>query len=287
MPTRPAYEIEVVNKPRARMDDVYHRLLVAPWWVDFLLIGTVFIASNVAFAAVYEVTGGIENAHSAREHFYFSVQTMGTIGYGVMHPVTDLANTVVVVEAIFGMFFVALSTGLVFAKFSVPRGRVRFAQKLVVSPIDGVPTLMLRSGNQRDNRIVDARLRLVMVRTEKTKEGITLYRTYDLGLLRDSTPLFTRAWTVMHPLDAPSPLHGATPESLVRDEVEFVVTLTGLDETSSQNVHGRTIYLATDVVFGARHADMLSDVSPTKMRLDLLHFDRLIPTERTPGFPFP
>jgi inward rectifier potassium channel len=212
---------------------------------------------------------------------------MGTIGYGVMYPRSDAANLLVVVESIFGIILVALSTGLVFAKFSVPRGRVRFAPKLVVTPLDGVPTLMLRTGNLRANRIVEARIRVAMVRSERTREGMMLYRMYDLNLARDTTPLFTRAWTVMHALDAKSPMYGATPESLARDEIEFVVTLTGIDETSSQTVHGRMNYLAADVVFGARHADMLTDVSPSQMRLDLKYFDELVPTAHTPEFPYP
>jgi inward rectifier potassium channel len=286
-PPADPYEIEVVNQPPPTLNDAYHRLLVAPWWVDFAAIGLAFLLSNVVFAALFDMLGGVANAHTTRDYFYFSVQTMGTIGYGVMYPQTDAANVLVVVEAIFGIILVALSTGLVFAKFSVPRGRMRFAPKLTISPIDGVPTLMLRSGNLRSNRIVEARIHLALVRTEKTSEGIVLYRLYDLELVRDMTPLFTRAWTVMHTISGKSPLVGATPESLARDEIEFIVTLTGLDETSSQTVHGRTSYVAADVVWGARHKDMLTDVSSTKMQLDLKYFDDVMPTQRTAEFPYP
>jgi inward rectifier potassium channel len=281
------YDIKVINAPRASAADLYHLLLVAPWWADLLLIVGTFLVSNLGFAAAFFELGGVANAKSLSDDFFFSVQTMGTIGYGVMYPQTPAANGLVVAEAIFGLVLVALSTGLVFAKFSVPRGRMRFAGKLCVAPVDGVPCMMLRAGNQRSNRIVEARIRLSMVRTEKTGEGVVFYRMYDVPLVRDMTPLFARSWTVMHRIDEKSLLFGYTPERLQQEEVEFVVTLTGLDETSGQMVHGRFNYQSGDIVFGSRHADMLSDISATMMQLDVSQFDMLVPTVRTESFPYP
>jgi inward rectifier potassium channel len=110
---------------------------------------------------------------------------------------------------------------------------------------------------------------------------------YDVPLVRDMTPLFARSWTVMHRIDEKSLLYGYTPERMHEEEIEFVVTLTGLDETSGQTVHGRCNYQSGDVVFGARHADMLSDISPTVMQLDVSQFDVLVATQRTASFPYP
>jgi inward rectifier potassium channel len=281
------YDIEIVNAPPPRAFDLYHQLLKAPWWVDLVLIASTFVVSNLLFALAFWAVGGVANAQSFREYFFFSVQTMGTIGYGAMYPVGLWANVLVVIEAVFGLIMVAVFTGLVFAKFSVPKARVRFASRLAVSPVEGVPTLQLRCGNERANQLVEARVRLALVRTERTKEGTQMYRMYDLSLVRDTTPLFARSWNVMHRLVEGSPLHQATPESLEEWEAEIVVTLTGLDEHSSQLVHARYRYLASDVVFGARHADMLTDVSPTQMRLDLAKFDELLPTSRTDAFRYP
>ncbi len=281
------YEIEIVNAPRAGLYDVYHLLLRAPWWADLLGIAGVFLGANALFALAYSALGGVANASRPADYFFFSVQTMGTIGYGVMYPQTTAANALVVAEAVFGLILVALFTGLIFAKFSVARARVRFAEKMTLAPVDGVPTLMMRAGNLRSNTLVEARVRVALVRTEKTREGTTVYRMYDLKLARDSTPLFTRAWTVMHSVDEASPLKGATPESLERDEVEVVVTLVGTDETSAQSVHARYRYFAGQIVFGARHADVLFDVSKERMRLDLARFDLLEPTAPVDGFPWP
>ena len=280
-------EIVVVGARQTPFDDVYHHLLRAPWWVDFALIGAAFVVSNVLFACGFWLVGGVVNATRWLDCFFFSVQTMGTIGYGAMYPVTTGAHLLVVLESIFGLCLVAVATGVVFAKVSLPRARVRFAQKLALSPLNGQPTLMLRTGNQRSNQIVEARVHFAMVRTERSAEGVQLYRLYDLKLERDTSPLFARAWTVLHPVRPDSPLYGATPESLKRDEAEFVVTLMGIDETSGQTVHARTRYFARDVVFGARHADMLKDLSDDRMQLDLARFDELMPTARTDSFPWP
>src|SRR4051812_36464003 len=99
-PPADPYEVEVVNQPRGgTASDLYHLLLTAPWWVDFAVIGLAFVIANVLFAGAFELIGGVANAHNPRDYFYFSVQTMGTIGYGVMAPTSDAANLLVVVEA--------------------------------------------------------------------------------------------------------------------------------------------------------------------------------------------
>jgi inward rectifier potassium channel len=268
-------EIEIVGEGRGDWTDVYHFLLRSPWWLDFLGIGCVFVVSNLVFAALFQLTGGVQNAGSYRQLFYFSVQTMGTIGYGALYPVGDAANLLVVLESIFGLILTALCTGLVFAKFSVPRGRVRFARQVTVSRYDGKRVLMLRLGNGRSNRLLEARAKLVMVRTERTREGQLYYRMHDLPLTRSESPFFTRSWTAMHLLDEASLLHGVTPEVLVRDEVELVCSLSGIDDTSGQTMHGRRRYLPGDWAFGKRHADLLSELPGGRLRLDLSRFDVL------------
>ncbi len=209
----PQDEIEILNEGGADLSDVYHFLLRSSWPLDFAAIAAVFLASNLLFAGPFWLTGGVANARTPLQLFYFSVQTMGTIGYGAMYPVSDAANLLVVVEAVDGLILTALCTGLVFAKFSVPRGRIRFAKYVVVTNYDGKPTLMVRLGNGRRNRLLEARAKLVLVRTEKAVEGATYYRMHDLKLVRSESPFFSRSWTALHLLDEPSLLFGVTPES--------------------------------------------------------------------------
>ena len=273
----PQDEIEILNEGGADLSDVYHFLLRSSWPLDFACIAAVFLASNLLFAGLFWLTGGVANARAPLQLFYFSVQTMGTIGYGAMYPVSDGANLLVVVEAVYGLILTALCTGLVFAKFSVPRGRIRFAKNVVVATHDGKPTLMVRLGNGRRNRLLEARAKLVLVRTVKTLEGATYYRMHDLKLVRSESPFFSRSWIAQHVLDETSLLFGVTPEILRRDEIELVCTLAGLDDTSGQTMHGRHRYSPPDWVFGRRHADLLTELPDGRLQLDLAKFDDLAP----------
>jgi inward rectifier potassium channel len=275
--------------PRTPLSDFYYQLLQAPWWVDLLALAVVFLVINFLFALAYTAVGGIGGARpgSVADHFFFSVQTMGTIGYGVMHPLTAAAETLVTSEVIVGISLVAIASGLLFAKFSVPRARMQFAEHATISPFNGQPALMFRLGNERASRVIEATVRVVLLRTERTQEGVTYYRMRDLVLDRERSPALARSWTVIHRIDASSPLAGASPETLVRDEAEFLVTVVGIDELSAQGLSARHTYDAADVRWGYRHADMLSERPDGGLRLDMREFHRVVATEPTPTFPYP
>jgi inward rectifier potassium channel len=191
------------------------------------------------------------------------------------------------VESVTSLLLTALATGLVCSKFSLPMSRLIFSQKIAIFPMNGVPTLALRLGNERSNVIAEARARLGMVRTEITREGMTLYRLQDLTLVRDTTQALTRSWTVMHIIDKTSPLYGMTPESLVEHEVEFFASVVGTDDTSLQPVHARHRYQIENVVWGSRHADVLSELPDGQLQMDLSRFHDMIDTAPTPDFPYP
>jgi inward rectifier potassium channel len=281
--------IEVIGAPRTPFSDIYHQLLRAPWWLDLLGVGAVFTVINLVFALAYFGVGGVAGVTpgSLADDFFFSVQTMGTIGYGVMYPQTWVAETLVTCEVIVGVSLVALAKGILFAKFSVPRARMQFARFATICPFDDTPTLMFRVGNERASQIIEATVRVVLVRTERTAEGVVYYRMRDLALARDRSPALSRSWTVLHRIDTSSPLYGATPESLARDEVEFIVTIVGIDELSAQSQHARHTYDHSLVRWGARHADMLSERGDGGLRLDMHQFNCIVPTAPTPTFPYP
>lgn len=282
-------EIEVVGARRTPFSDLYLDLLRVPWWVDLLCLSALFLLLNLLFAFGYLAVGGITGARqgSLADHFFFSVQTMGTIGYGVMHPSTAPAEALVTCQVIVGVSLIALASGILFAKFSVPRARMQFAESATMSPFDGVPMLMFRIGNERASQIIEAQVRVVLLRTERTVEGVVYYRMRDLKLERDRSPALARSWTVMHRIEESSPLYGATPETLERDEVELMLTVVGIDETSAQNIHARHTYAHQEVRWGARHADMLSERSDGRLQLDMREFHRLVLTRPTPTFPYP
>lgn len=281
--------VTAINIQRAPFRDLYHRFLRLSWPAALGVIVALFLFLNTLFAAIYVVIGGIANARpgSFADAFFFSVQTMGTIGYGSMYPSTPAANALVVVEAVAGLLVTAVATGLVFTKFSQSNARILFSKHVTIAPWDGVPTLMFRLSNERGNQIIEAQIRVILLRTERTKEGVTFYRMIDLPLCRDRSPAFTRSWAVMHPIVPGSVLHGASPETLKAWEAELLVTVVGTDDTSLQPVHARHQYADQEILWGMRHADILSERPDGSLVLDLAKFHDVVPSERTDEFPYP
>jgi inward rectifier potassium channel len=281
--------IVVVGAASHPLRDAYHSLLRMRWPTFVLSIALLFLGANGIFACAYTLTGGIAGVHegSALDAFFFSVQTMATIGYGAMYPVTTAAHLVVVAEAVTSVMITALSTGMVFARFSQTTGMLVFTSKICISPMDGVPTIMLRIGNDRASLVYEATVRLVATRTVTTQEGVKFYRMVDLVLVRDRTPALARSWTVMHRLDEASPLRGLTPKQCDDDEIEILVSVAGTDDTSLQPVHGRRRYEARDILWGARPADVLSERADGRLQLDVRQFDVFVATKATVAFPYP
>jgi inward rectifier potassium channel len=260
--------------------DLYHWLLALKWPPFLGLITLLYLASNALFACAYLLEkGSIHNARpgSFLDAFFFSVQTMATIGYGAMYPNTPYANAIVAIEALVGLLGVAMITGLSFARFSIPTAKVIFSNVAVISLHNGIPTLMLRAANRRRNSILEAQLRLTLARNEITTEGEYMRRLHDLNLVRNQTPIFTLTWMAMHPIDQKSPLYEATPELLAEQEVELIVTLTGLDETVSQTIHSRYSYVAPEILWNMRFVDILGKTPDGKRYVDYTHFHAVIP----------
>ena len=257
-----------------RFDDLYARLVAASWKQVFALITIIYLLLNIVFASAYVLEGGIENARagSFADAFFFSVQTLSTIGYGKMAPVGIPANILVTVEVITGFTFFALVTGLMFSKFSRPTARVMFSNVAVISPYNGVPHLMMRMANERNNRIVDANIHVVLLRKEMTEEGVPMRRFHDLKMLRSRVPLLQLSWTIMHPINEHSPLYGVTEEMLRQWDAEVIVSLTGIDETTSQTIHARFSYIDEDILCDSSFVDIIERSDDGQVRVDYHRF---------------
>lgn len=288
-PPQPSYQIKVVGAERIGLRDFYHSFLGMPWGISVGVILLGFLSANLLFGIAYALCGGVVNARpgSFVDGFYFSVQTMATIGYGYMYPQSTIAHVLVVTEALLGLLLTALCAGLAFAKFSQPIGRIVFSHKAAIGPMDGVPTLMFRVGNQRGNQIVEATVHVTMIRTVHTSEGATFYRMIDLPLVRDRSPAMSRSWNILHEIRPQSPLDGYDPERMAKEEVEFLVSLVGVDDTSCQPVHARHQYEHSSVIWGARHADILSETPEGDLLMDARKFHEMLPTVATKEFPYP
>ena len=281
--------VVVVGASAHPLRDAYHSILRMPWWGVLTSIAGSFLGMNALFALAFMAIGGVYGVRpwSFRDAFFFSVQTMGTIGYGAMYPVTTAANALMVAESVAGLILTALATGVVFARFSQSSGQLVFSKNACISPMNGVPTLQFRIGNDRASMIFEAQVRVAVIRTERTTEGVDFYRLYDVELSRDRSPVLSRSWTVMHAITETSPLFGASPDSCGENEIELTVSVVGTDDTSLQPVHARHRYEVADLVWGARLADVLTERPDGRLTLDVRKFDDIVPSDPTPSFPYP
>lgn len=273
-------QIRRVNLSTRWWEDLYHQALTIRWHWFLLWSSLAYVAVNAAFAALYLLQpGSIHNARpgSFADAFFFSVQCISTIGFGGMLPATLYANVLTTAEAIASLALVALATGSVFARISRPRARVMFARNAVVTPYNGVPTLFIRLGNARSTQILAAEVGLALVRYEATAEGDTFRRFYDLRLARSRTPLFALTFTVMHHVDESSPLFGATVAAMLEEDAELLVTVTGLEEATSQTVHARHSYAAEEVLWHHRYRDIFATDASGRRLLDFGRFHETEP----------
>ena len=258
----------------------YYLLLTIPWW-GFLSFSVLsYFMVNALFAIGFIIGGDcIANATpgSFPDAFFFSVQTLTSIGYGAMYPSTTYADILVAVEALVGIISIALITSLAFTRFSRPTAKVIFSRIATISEHNGISTLMLRAGNERHNQIIEAQVRLYLMRDEVSLEGEYMRRFYLLKLIRDRTPRFTLSWTVMHPIDEASPLWQATPESLLKTRAMIVVSFSGIDETVCQTLHAPYSYSAKDILWSYRFADIIHQTPEGSQYIDYTYFHQAIP----------
>lgn len=260
--------------------DLYHALLVMSWGRLLTLFVAAYLLLNLLFGAAYwALPGAVQGARPGdfADHLFFSFQTISTVGYGGMAPGSGAGHALVVVELVVGLLLVALATGLFFAKFSRPTARVLFSRPAVIRGYQGRPTFMIRVGNLRANRIVDARLRITLILDERTPEGDELRRFHDLELVRDLAPMLALSWTIFHVIDEGSPLLGLDLEELRRRDALVVVSLSGLDETFAQTVHASWTYQVDDLHFGRAFADVYTKLPDGTRHLDLTRFHDLAP----------
>jgi len=256
-----AFELTKRGGTRYDWRDPYH-IAVSLSWPGFLLMFVVLdLALNFCFATLYLLQpGSVANARpgSLADAFFFSLETLATVGYGVMAPATLYGHIVSAVEIIVGMAFVAIMTGLTFVRFSRPRGKFLWANKAVVATHNGRPTLMIRLGNGRASMLTDARARLSVLIGERSAEGQFFRRIYDLKLTRETLQMFPLTWTLMHDIDEASPLHRFDAHSMREVDMRLIVSVDAHDRSLAAQVKDMKDYGVHDVAFGQRYADAVS-----------------------------
>jgi inward rectifier potassium channel len=266
----------------------YHLMLTISWTGFLGLVALFYVAVNVVFAALFVACGPDALAGpGARmlggrfsQAFFFSVQTFATIGYGQIGPNGFAANAIVTVEALVGLMYQALATGLLFARFARPTASIIFSRHAVIAPYAGIPSLQFRIANRRRrSEIIELEAQVLYTAFETDARGgqVRSYRL--LPLERNKVTFFPLSWTIVHPVDETSPLAGKSPEDLERDEAEILVLLTGVDETFEQTVHARTSYRADEIVWNARFRSVFLPPRPSS-RVVAVDVSRLHEIER-------
>jgi inward rectifier potassium channel len=260
--------------------DLYHYFMTVSWPQLFATFGLFFLVFDVLFGLLYHlVPGCIANLNPPgfAGAFFFSVETLATVGYGDMHPQTLYGHMVAMAEIFVGVMSLALITGIMFARFSRPRARFLFTKNLVVRPIDGRRTLVVRAANMRQNIVQDAFAQLRMFRSDVTVENFRIRRVIDLPLVRSQHPMFALGWTIMHVIDEASPLFSETADSLRACAAAFVLSLSGTDENTGQVLMARAQYTHADIRWNASFHDILEESADGILHLDYGKFHDIEP----------
>jgi inward rectifier potassium channel len=275
-----AVEFVKVNTEAWEWRDVYRWLLGLTWPRFAAFVAVVYVGLNLIFAALYSLghdsIAGISTSHWFLDCFFFSVQTLATVGYGHMYPQTLYGHAVSTIEIMTGIFLLAVMTGLIFVRFSRPIARVAFSKSIVIAPLNGQPTFMVRIGNQNQHSMVEAEFRIMYSRDEPLLEGGDFRHFYVLNLHFDRLTVFPAALTLRHTIDERSPLYGATPESLEAERALFIVSVVGIDPVIAAAVQTQQDYNWRDIRFGERFVEIYTEHGGGKLTVD---YGRLHDTE--------
>jgi inward rectifier potassium channel len=257
--------------------NLYHWMLSLSWTSFNLLVVLAYFLTNLLFAAAYTVCGpdalqgarpGMEGFDRFLAAFFFSVQTLATIGYGTLSPHGLAANIIVTLEALVGLLGFALATGLLFSRFSRPMAEIGFSNQAIIAPFRGGTAFEFRIVNRRSNQLIDVEASVVLARNE-TVDGTSIRKFHPLQLERDRVMFFPLHWVIVHPITDSSPLSGVTKEALDASDAEFLILLTAVDETFSQTVHSRSSYKYHEVAWNVVFADMFEDPDGSRLSIDM------------------
>ena len=275
-------EVMTHGLPFSVWQNLYHYCMTASWPLFFVSMATLFLLLNLFFATLYQICDQpIANLQPQNflGYFFFSVETVATVGYGDMHPQSLYGHLIATIEIFIGLTSIALITGVMFARFSRPRAMILFASRVVIGRLDGQLTLSLRVANARQNIINEASAKLRLLRRETTLEGRTMLRLHDLRLVREQQPVFQLGWLLMHRVEPGSPLFGQSAEQLAENESVLILTIEGVDETTKQTMGSRHNYHHDDIYWGHHFVDTYCVAEDGSEHIDYSKFNDVEPQE--------
>lgn len=270
-----------INAAHGGWRDGYHWVLSLNWPQFALFLLGSYVAINLLFGALYWLSDGIADLPRGFPYaFFFSVETLATVGYGHNYPATLYAHVVVTIEIFIGMIWLAVITGLIFVRFARPTARILFSDNIAIGNHDGKPSLMFRVANLRHTSMADARFHVTFSRDELVAEGEIIRRFYPLTVYPAHMLRFPAALTIRHTIDERSPLHGETAESLEKCDAFILASVTSYEEIIAASVHSQQDYSHEDIRWGERFVDIYEELEGGKLQVD---YGRIHETEPVPS----
>lgn len=265
------FEFVKLNTARYDWRDTYHLILTLSWPQFGAVISCGYLLINLTFACLY-VLGGRCVAElppgSFMDAFFFSVETLATVGYGHMYPDSLYGHCIATLEIVVGMFGMAVITGIIFVRFARPTARVLFTNRAVIAPFNGIPTLMLRVANLRHHVMAEAEFRLMLIRTEPTQEATNVRHFHHLKLEFEHLIAFPAALTLRHPIDQSSPLYGMHAEDLQRTDSRLVVSIVCIDTVIQAPVQSAQDYTPKEVLWDRRFVEIYQEEANGRLTVD-------------------
>lgn len=257
--------------------NLYHRLITMPWKPFLGLVLVFYLVTNALFGGLY-MLAGVENLTGVDpsapmggfwEAYFFSAQTLTTVGYGRIAPIGTFTNILAAIESLMGLMAFALATGLLYGRFSRPVAHISFSKKAVFAPYLDINGWMFRIVNDRYNQLIDLEVEVSLSRLETKDDGSRFRKYYTLKLERNKVSFFPMNWTLVHAITDDSPLYNCTPEQLAETDAEFLILLRAIDDTFSQTVHARYSYRHDELLWGRKFKPMFDDTEQGLITLDL------------------
>lgn len=270
-----SFFMERVGDPKIRFYEIYHDLITMSWPKFLSLLISAYFCSNVLFATIYFTIGvehltGIDmqmgNFRKFLEAFFFSSQTLTTVGFGRIAPMGALTSIVAAIESMMGVLAFAIATGLLYGRFSRPMAKLLYSHNAIIAPFKDGSALMFRLSNLRHNQLIEVEMNVTIAYFNKGSSNRSFER---LKLERDKVALFPTSWTIVHPIDEESPLYGADQAAISDMKVELIILLKAFDDTFSQTIYSRTSYHSNEILWGKKFLPMFEVKSNGQTSLDL------------------
>lgn len=276
------FNVERRGLPFIESLSFYHALLEMSWIKFNGIVLLSYIIINIFFASLYMLAGvrhlgGITDTKPFEEFldaFFFSGQTITTVGYGVIHPEGFITSMISLVESMTGLLGFALATGLLYGRFSRPNAKILYSKNALIAPYQGTTAFEFRIANARKNQLIDTEV-LVVLTMKRSKEENAARNYYELPLERDNINFFPLTWTIVHPIDENSPLYGLTEKDIKESGAEFLVLIKAFDDTFSQSVHSRSSYTADEIIWDSKFTNIYSESPQGITSVDMSRFNEV------------